>query len=114
MFTHSIFTNLSSSKLDHLSILDLLLRLYRTSDSSAPANESSSSKCAKDVAWKQALQRLLSMRFNESLKGLPNFHRNFAYAKFLQKGHCLKGQLKLALIRFCAREVAWRPAWTFD
>ena len=32
MLTHSIFANLSFSKLDRLLILDLLSRLYRTSN----------------------------------------------------------------------------------
>ncbi len=59
--------------------------------SSAPANESSPSKCARCFAWKQALNKPLSMRFSETFKGLPPFNRNFAHAKFLRKGHSLKG-----------------------
>jgi len=54
MLTHLISANLSFSMLDRLSILDLLSWLYRTSNSSAMANESSSSKCERDVAWKPA------------------------------------------------------------
>jgi len=67
--------------------------------SSAPSNESSSLKCAKDVAWKPALKRPLSMHLSKNFKGLPNFHRNFAYAKFLCKGRSLKGHLTFCKIK---------------
>jgi hypothetical protein len=95
MFTHSIFANLSFCKLDCSSSLDLLLWLYRMSSSSAPANESTSSKCERDVAWKPALKRALSMRFSKSFKGyLP-----FTGISFM--------------LNFCARDVAWKAHPTF-
>ena len=51
--THLVFTNLSFSELDRLSILDLLTQLYEMSLSSALVSEFLHSKCARDVAWKQ-------------------------------------------------------------
>ncbi len=84
-----IFYSFPLTKLDRLSTVDLLTRLYRMS--SAPANESSHPKCAKDVAWKQALSRPSSMCYSENFRSLPIFHSNSAHAKFLRKGRNLKG-----------------------